>query len=86
MEHNLEKALAQLQASIHYSPNNAKAYYELALTYHQLNQPEKANDALQSFRKLQALEQEKLKKGKAYAAHERQAQDTGVEHQVPPTH
>jgi hypothetical protein len=43
-------------------PDHLKAYYQMALTYSRLNQPDRAQEALQTFKRLEALEQSRRKR------------------------
>ncbi len=59
---NLDKALNLFHALSERDPDHTKTYYQLALIYRRLNQPEKAKEALETFKRLQALEFSKRKK------------------------
>jgi tetratricopeptide (TPR) repeat protein len=55
-ERKFEKALPLFQSVVQQVPDHLKAYYQLALTYSRLNQPDRAQEALQTFERLEALQ------------------------------
>ena len=55
-ERKFEKALPLFQSVVQQVPDHLKAYYQLALTYSRLNQPDRAQEALQTFKRLEALQ------------------------------
>ena len=55
-EKKFDQALPFLQFVVQQAPDQSKAYYLLALTYSRLKQTDRAREALQTFKRLEALE------------------------------
>ena len=61
-ERNFEKALPLFQSVVQHVPDHLKAYYQLAQTYFRLHEPDRAQEALQTFKRLEALERSQRKR------------------------
>ena len=60
-EKQFEKALPLFQSVVQQEPDHVSATYRLAQTYFHLNQPEKGQEALELYKKLQDLERSRRK-------------------------
>jgi tetratricopeptide (TPR) repeat protein len=56
-----EKALPLFESVVRQEPDHLKAHYQLAQTYFRLNDPEKGRQALETYKKLEALDRSQRK-------------------------